>query len=40
MEEVMERPLKKVPAKREGHSKFVFEPSTRTRTSFELAENT
>ncbi|HOB10054.1 MAG: aspartate carbamoyltransferase catalytic subunit [Acetomicrobium sp.] len=39
MEEVMERPLKKVPALRgKVIANLFFEPSTRTRTSFELAE--
>jgi len=39
MEEVMERPLKKVPALRgKVVANMFFEPSTRTRTSFELAE--
>jgi len=39
MEEVMERPLKKVPALRgKVVANLFFEPSTRTRTSFELAE--
>ena len=39
MEEVMKRPLKKVPALRgKVVANMFFEPSTRTRTSFELAE--